>query len=205
MGKQHFRKMRPVPELEYVTDATTNKYYGGFTPTVARLIRRHLVPPSVNVCCGTSELGDIRIDYNEKSSATLRAQVPPIPLPDASARTVISDPPYDAVNYEIYKRIAQQRGREDAAGMSAYTMWLGALLREMSRILMPGGTCIVLHWWIPAPPALSLRKIYLINYGGFRKVRCLSVFTKTQHSLESYKDRTPEHFLTPEKGNVTIF
>lgn len=66
-------------------------------------------------------------------------------LPDACARAVIFDPPY-AVGSPV-------RGREDGAAGSVFgpLSFMARTLREVTRILVPGGVCMIFADWRRMP------------------------------------------------------
>ena len=167
--------------VEHHTTGCGVGYYGGFTKKVEELVLNHINGYIVHVCCVKSKLGDIRIDMSDDTEATVVTEIPPIPVDDCVADTVICDTQYSARHTNKYHAMAN-RGRDEKErklfGQAAYDVWLSELLREIYRILKPGGTLIFLHWFIPKSKITTVEKVYIIDYGGHRSIRALSIIRK---------------------------
>lgn len=96
----------------------------------------------VNLCCGTNDMGDLRIDQLRKyetddgtaaTAATMQADAARVPLQDNSVGGVITDPPWK-VPTDLRIRI----------------------FSEAHRIVRPGGRIIHNSWWIPEHPYAEL-------------------------------------------------
>ena|SRR3990167_799429 len=91
---------------------------------VEEMLSELLVGRSLHVCCGKSQLGNVRLDLHE-SNADIRADAANIPLPDKSFDTILCDPPY---NGEF--------------------QWNHDMLSELARLAR--ARIIFQHWFIPA-------------------------------------------------------
>lgn len=81
--------------------------------------------PIVHLCCGSSRLGEIRVD-REHPGANVRADMFHLPFKDGSVGTLIIDPPF---NIACHQRIA--------------------LHRELGRVTKPGSRLLWCAPWLP--------------------------------------------------------
>lgn len=101
---------------------------------VEDLLAGLLVGRSLHVCCGKSQLGDMRLDLHEPD-ADIRADAANIPLPDKSFDTVLCDPPYNG-EYQ----------------------WNHDMLAELARLAC--SRIVFQHWFVPADPDGLYRKAH---------------------------------------------
>lgn len=66
---------------------------------VDRYLRELIESPSVNVCSGKSPLGGLKVDADPEHDPDVIADMNRLPLPDASFKTVIHDPPWKLAYY----------------------------------------------------------------------------------------------------------
>ncbi len=129
-----------------------------------------LISPSLNVCCGLSQFGDLRLDaYRESGKHKIRPHVEAsmyhIPLRDNSQASVFCDPPY----------LVGQRYPAKP------------LIMELIRVTRPGGLIIFLHYWFIHP--MGSHQLELLEYYSVpdRKPtahnRVLSINRKVNHTL----------------------
>lgn len=126
---------------------------------VSELIDSLLIPTSLHVCCGKSDLGDVKVDrYDE--SADLKADAVALPFADESFETILCDPPYNGK----FK-------------------WNHDLLKELSRIARK--RIIFQHWFIPADPNGYWKKWHRFRLSSayiwqprtyFGRVQVISIF-----------------------------
>ena len=118
---------------------------------------------TVHVCSGESSLGDIRIDSNTEK-ANIKADCLELPLREDIADTVICDPPWE-MQYHLR----------------------GKLVKELRRILKPGGRLIFNAPFSPKQPGLIVEEILVPTYQlmHFRNVALLWVCRKVKGTLFS--------------------
>lgn len=86
-----------------------------------------LISRSLHVCCGKSQLGDVRLDGDAEHGPDIVADAADMPAGDDEYESVLCDPPY---NGEF--------------------QWNHSLLEELSRVARK--RIIFQHWFIPANP-----------------------------------------------------
>ena len=92
---------------------------------------------TVHVCNGASDFGDVRIDRHSRTT-DIRADLYYLPLADACADTVVSDPPWE-LQYQFRTRFAT----------------------EVRRILRPGGLFILAAPWCPKVPRMAIQEVLI--------------------------------------------
>jgi len=110
----------------------------------------------LHLFCGSSQLGDVRIDINAKVKPdhVLDLSKDKIPYPDNSFDIVIADPPYHDLNPYCF-------------------------VREAARILKPRGYLIILHFLSYITPRGMQRTHFItISCGPNTRVRALNIFRK---------------------------
>lgn len=108
--------------------------------TVEGFIRSRARGFVVHVCSGESDIGDLKIDlYSDK--ADIKADAFNLPLDDDVADTVVCDPPWE-LQYHLR----------------------GKLVKELRRILKPGGTLLFNAPWSPKQPGLMVEEIMVPEY-----------------------------------------
>jgi hypothetical protein len=88
-------------------------------------LRTLLVPLSLHVCSGHSQLGDVRLDIDATVRPHVLSDASKLPFPDKSFETVLCDPPYNGQYW-----------------------WNHAVLSELARVART--RIIFQHWFIPA-------------------------------------------------------
>lgn len=86
-----------------------------------------LLPRSLHVCCGKSQLGDVRLDSDAEQEPDIIADAAVMPVDADSFESVLCDPPY---NGEF--------------------QWNHNLLEELARVASK--RIVFQHWFIPANP-----------------------------------------------------
>jgi SAM-dependent methyltransferase len=146
--------------------------HGQYPPT---FLRRALalwpeLPPTqrLHVCAGTVQDG-IRVDLSPVFCPSCLANAEQLPFLSASFGVVFYDPPYDLANALVYG-VAKRPPR-----------W-PQTMREMIRVLKPGGHLGILHWYYPSYSRrlMGIRLVGLIAVcvGFCAKTRMFSIFEK---------------------------
>lgn len=119
---------------------------------------------SIHVCCGSSPLGDLRID-KYLDNVDIKADMLQLPIKTGVADTVICDPPW------------KTDGKVRAT-----------LSYELRRVLRLGGKLIFNALWFPLVPGLTLEEAYFRpDYSRFAQCSLLFIMRKTRASI--FNDR----------------
>jgi hypothetical protein len=118
-----------------------------------RIIKSHCRGFTLNICCGNSQIGDVRVDLNRSTKPTLIADVKNLPFQKNTFDTVVCDPPFSL--YSSFKWIPK----------------LADLCRQKLMLSTPT-LCIRLSkkYW---------RKKYLITEQNTLFLRIWQIFEKT--------------------------
>lgn len=92
---------------------------------VEELLQTLLIPRSLHVCCGHSQLGDVRVDSDSTVNPSVVMDAASLQFPDESFESVLCDPPYNGK-----------------------FQWNHDMLSELSRVAK--NRIIFQHWFIPA-------------------------------------------------------
>ena len=116
---------------------------------------------SLNVPCGSSQLGDIRLDIDPKLSMreAFNFFKDKIPFPECTFDTVISDPPWKVGHYFRPK-----------------------LFFTCVDVCKIGGTIIYNATWIPTSKCVKLKELWIRQSSHFSNVSIISVFEKISNS-----------------------
>lgn len=126
-------------------------------------------PDAVLHLCSGSVRGGVTVDIRPEMSPTIVADCRNVPLPDASQRWIMADPPYS----ETYAENLYGTGK-------AYPK-PGQILAEAARLLVPGGRVGLLHFLVPmVRKPLKLIGVWGITTGAGYAIRAWSVFEKGQ-------------------------
>lgn len=106
------------------TDHTYTVHKVLWYPEIEAWIAERLISPTLHVCCGMSQLGDIRVDLFA-NGVDVVADAARLPFADKSVNTVLIDPPYNGK-----------------------FQWNHDMLNELHRIARK--RIIFQHWYIPA-------------------------------------------------------
>jgi len=124
---------------------------------VEEFIKPRIQGYSLNIPCGQSQLGDIKIDNDINSSADRIADMMSIPYPNNYFDTVISDPPWKLNHFKRPKQFF-----------------------ELVRVCKVGGTIIFNATWIPESKCVRLDEIWVRQSARFGNVSIICLFTKTK-------------------------
>lgn len=127
--------------------------------------------PVVELCSGMSEYGDVRVDINPESKATLIRDARQTQLENDYAATTIIDPYYSEEDFH----------KANQNHVSVYEF-----IKEAMRITRRGGHIMVLHTKPPRKPKqCSLIAIIAISMGPDRYLRMLQVWKKLGNHIKS--------------------
>lgn len=164
---------------EIVTAVWTSSQLGGFTRREMQALEETVESKSLHLFCGQSTTGDVRVDLDATSAATLHDDVLDYlaDTPAAHYQTVIADPPYNGKYQQEYAVKGRDFGGNEGN--------LGRLLKEMFRVCSPGGVLIFKHWFDPAWAGSHLEHQVVTKYGGHRRITILTVYRKSAWGLNS--------------------
>jgi len=121
-------------------------------------IKKHIRGYSLHVCCGSSDVGDIKIDKYVQGSNIINADMLELPFKRETFDTVICDPPWEL---DYIKR--------------------NKLLYSLRDILKPGGKLLFICLWWPKCRGLEIHS-KTIN----KNFSVLFVAQKVNGSLKNY-------------------
>ena len=126
-----------------------------------------LNPDEVLHLCSGSVLRGVRVDIRESVNPDIVADCRNVPLPDSSVKWIMADPPYS-------KEYARNLYRtEDHYPKPS------EILREATRLLVPGGRVGLLHFQVPMfRKPLRLIGVWGITTGLGYAIRAWSVLEK---------------------------
>lgn len=125
---------------------------------IEEFVKKEMVGYTLNVPCGKSKLGDVRLDIN--SDLSMREAYDmfknKLPYPNSFFDTIISDPPWKIGHY-----------------------FRPRLFFELIRVCKVGGKIIYNATWIPKSKFTVLKNTYIRQSSEFSNVSIISVFEKT--------------------------
>ena len=132
-----------------------------FPEPVQQFLASRLFGNSLHVCNGSSSLGSVRLD-KFSSDTDIRGDMCRLPFKDNSFDSVLSDPPWFMDN-----RIK------------------GQLVKEIRRVLRPGGRCVFNAPWSPKQPGMRVDSISIPERQlmTFHHVAPVYELTKTRGQL----------------------
>ena len=128
---------------------------------VSEFLETLLIEPTLHLCCGKSELGNVRLDLYERD-IDVRADAARVPFPTDSFNTVLIDPPYNGV-----------------------FQWNHDMLSEIGRIASK--RFIFQHWFSPVDIHGRFKKDHTFSLSGlyawmprtyFGRMQIISVFDR---------------------------
>lgn len=124
-------------------------------------VRKMMSGYTLNVPCGKSKLGDVRLDIDANLSMKEAYNFfnEKIPYPDNTFDTVISDPPWHIGHYFRPK-----------------------LFFALVDVCKVGGTIIYNATWIPTSKYVKLKELWIRQSSQFSNVSIISVFEKIGNS-----------------------
>ena len=118
---------------------------------------------TLNVCCGRSMIGDVRVDMDPNSTATINAPMHELPLKNETFDRVMSDPPWYIPFF--------------------HRMWP---FYELVRVAKVGGLIALNATWIPESQAVALVDLYVRQDTDFGIASIVSVFQKFTNRYDTY-------------------
>lgn len=135
---------------------------------VEDFVRERMKGYTLNVPCGTSKLGDIKLDVDPKLSMREAYNFfkDKIPYEKNTFDTVISDPPWKIGHY-----------------------FRPRLFFELVDVCKVGGTIIYNAVWIPTSKLVKLKEVWIRQSSQFSNVSIISVFEKVTDKLTGKKSK----------------
>jgi 23S rRNA A2030 N6-methylase RlmJ len=136
-----------------------------FPTSTEDFIKKHTKGKILHVCCGSSNLGDVRIDRwkqeNQKSDGFIIADMFHLPIKRDSFDTVIADPPWNLAYHVRHRLIFSLRDS---------IKWSGHLIFN----------CL----WFPKIKCMKLQDLFAgMNNMAFRNVSLIGIYKKIQEQL----------------------
>jgi hypothetical protein len=123
--------------------------------SVSDFIRNKTEGYSLNVCAGTSDIGDVRVDLDPKDKGILKADMIDLPFDNCTFDTVIQDPPWKIGFYRRMKPFF-----------------------ECVRVCKVGGKIIYNAYWVPTSKAVKLLETLIRQDKPWTNTSIISVFEK---------------------------
>src|SRR3972149_6922787 len=135
---------------------------------VETFVRERIQGKSLNIPCGKSKIGDVRIDIAPFDGNDI-GDMYHIPYPCETFDTVISDPPWKIPYYDRIK-----------------------LFFECVYVCKVGGRIIYNATWIPESKATQINEMYVRQSSSYANASLLMTFTKTTDSINIQTDQENE-------------
>lgn len=176
--------------IRFVTDIdnVVNDWVGGFSPFEVKMINKYSKPPILHLFSGMSEIGNIRIDINPNSRATIIEDVFEY-IQDCSEvfNTILLDPIYcSEERQEIWKEKYSKLGiKKEQLYIFPYDtrktreLWEFFERKYSLRIIIKS----LNHYTIPNYKLLQGFDIYP---GAFKPNRCLSIYQSKNKRLDAF-------------------
>ena len=122
----------------------------------------------LHLCSGSMKSG-ITVDIRKECNPKILSDCRNVPLPDSSVKWIMADPPYS----ESYA--------ENLYGTGKQYPKPGEILKEASRLLIPGGRVGILHFIVPMTRRpMKMLGVWGITTGAGYSIRAWSVFEKLE-------------------------
>jgi hypothetical protein len=153
----------PTPAVELARIPEGGGYPQGLIEFAGKIMRITDHRKVVHLCSG-SVISPLTFDLRPATPACCLADVRHLPIRTASVRWVMADPPYSAEH------------ADELWGLGKAYPTPAAILREVERILAPGGTVAFLHFLVPRLPAGLMRVgTYGVSIGPGYRMRALTI------------------------------
>jgi SAM-dependent methyltransferase len=127
-------------------------------------LRMLLVSPSLHVCCGESELGDVKVDLYVERRDVVKADFFVLPFKSGAFASVLIDPPWH-LPYDKRPQMA----------------------KELARVLRPGGILIFNCPWRINLRILRLEEVYWADTKAWRNIPVVQIYRK-QPTMADYDE-----------------
>lgn len=131
---------------------------------VTELIKKYIKGYSLNVPCGMSKLGDVRVDIDPNLNPDIVADMNDLPFENETFDTIISDPLW---KLNFFKRMIP--------------------FFECVRVCKVGGVIIYNATWIPTSKAVKLKEVIVRQENSFTNSSIISIFEKVNNEFDNYK------------------
>jgi hypothetical protein len=131
---------------------------------VSEFIASHMKGYSLNVPCGSSLIGSVRVDIDPAVNPSRVGDMNKLDFPDSVFDSVTSDPPW---KLNFYQRMRP--------------------FFECVRVCKVQGKIIYNAPWIPTSKAVKLEETWIRQSAQFGNVSILSIFTKTTDAYNGDK------------------
>lgn len=128
-------------------------------------IKKHIKGRSLHVCCGSSDLGDVKVDAYVERKGIVKADMFNLPFKE-EFDTVICDPPWE-LPYNVRHK----------------------LLYSLRSALKPGGILIFNCMWFPKCRGLKVMEVFVgVPHSTWRNASLLIISKKVNKSMRDYCD-----------------
>jgi ubiquinone/menaquinone biosynthesis C-methylase UbiE len=124
---------------------------------VEDFMRERLVGYTLNVPCGASKLGDVRVDLDPVDANVRMADMKNLPFETNTFDTVISDPPWKLGFYDRFRQFF-----------------------ELVRVAKPDGRIILNAYWIPYSANSEILETWIKAKRTFTNTSIISISRKTR-------------------------
>lgn len=132
--------------------------------SVELFIKKFIKGKSLHVCCGSSDLGDVKIDAYVERKGVTKGDMFNLPFKE-EFDTVICDPPWELAYHLRHK-----------------------LLYNLRDALKPNGILIFNCFWFPKVRGLKIEEVYVgVPHSTWRNASLLIIARKVNHSLKEYE------------------
>jgi hypothetical protein len=128
---------------------------------VSDFVASHLTGYSINVPCGSSVLGSVRVDLDPDLLPDRVEDMNRLSFPDCVFDSGVQDLPWKLNFYQRMKPFF-----------------------ELIRVVKVGGTIIYNAPWIPTSKAVRLEELWIRQSAQFGNISVLSLFTKTTNEFD---------------------
>jgi len=136
-----------------------------FPPQVEKWLKGQIEGYTLHVCCGSSNIGDVKVDIMPQSPDVTQADMFDLPFPNNTFDTVICDPPW-AIG--IDKR------------------W--AVTYQLRDVLKVGGKLLFNGLWIPRIRGLTIEDVFIsCGFDCMMNVAIWTTYRKHQSNLEEFQ------------------
>lgn len=131
--------------------------------SVECFVRKNIKGRSLHVCCGSSKIGDVKVDMYVERKDIVKADMFDLPYKE-EFDTVICDPPWELPYHKRHK-----------------------LLYSLRDALKPNGILIFNCFWFPKCRGLQIEKVYVgVPHSTWRNASLFIIARKVNRSMKEY-------------------